>query len=41
MSIAAIVQRCVVVAGIGIVGVSSATADDLCGATIFANLKLS
>jgi parallel beta-helix repeat protein len=40
MSIAAIVQRCVVVAGIGIVGVSSATADDLCGATIFANLKL-
>src|SRR5262245_24520852 len=40
MSISAIVRRCVVVAGIGLYGVSDATADDLCGATILANLQL-
>ena len=38
--ITAIVRKCVVVAGIVIYGVSTATADDLCGATIVANLEL-
>lgn len=38
--ITVIVRRCMVVAGIGMAGVSALTADDLCGATIVANLKL-
>jgi parallel beta-helix repeat protein len=40
MSIAAIVRRCALVAGIGLSGVSNAMADELCGATIVADLKL-
>lgn len=38
--ISTIVRRCVVVAGILLCAVSTATADDLCGATVVANLTL-
>lgn len=38
--IAAIVRRCVVLAGIVTCAASTATADDLCGATIVANMEL-